>query len=149
MIVNTPMNTSGQVMENHYKIGVMTRIVIPLANLFCRVWQSYDNLRHKNNFDFYIEDLKKTFTNSVTYHKMVGSRGFYEKTKDLYLCGEELTTYRFWNIQITVSRSLPQWGEPIWTKQRQVFINDLIDRATSGQSLLNKEGTDEQRKTTS
>lgn len=148
MIVNTPMNTSGQVMENHYKIGVMTRIVIPLANLFCRVWQSYDNLRHKNNFDFYIEDLKKTFTNSLTYHKMVGSRGFYETTIDFF-GREELTTYRFWNIQITVSRSSPQWGEPIWNKQREVFIKDLIHRATSGQSLLNNEGTDEQRKTTS
>jgi len=134
--------------QNHSNYISMTRIAVPLAKLICRIWKSYEQFRYKINFDYYIEDLKNTFSNSVAYHTCIRSKGFYNKSIDT-IGNEKLHTYRFGNLQITISRSYPYWGQEIWNEQKINFVRDLICKATNGQSLLNKEGTDEQRKGTS
>jgi len=135
-------------MQNQGKNRVMTRIVVPLAKAICKVWKRYENWRYENNFDFYVEDVSKSFTNSLAYHEQFSSKGFFQKHIE-QLEFETLYCYRFGSLQITISRGLPYWGELIWDKRRVEFVTSLIERASRGQfSSPNKRTDDEQRKTT-
>jgi len=106
-----------------------TRTIMLLANLIMRGVRYYNNVRYKNNFDYFVRDIRKEYPTEFAYNVMVGSEPFYQKTLIDNDISDTYVIIKIGDCYIEYSYQKLNWGEQldeVFDEMKKDFIGDLI-----------------------
>jgi hypothetical protein len=116
----------------------MTRTIMVIANLIMRLVRYYNNVRYKNNFDYFIRDIRKEYPTQFAYDVTVGTEPFYQRT---LVDNDISSTYAIIKIGdcfIEYSYQKLNWSEELnnaFDDMKKNFISELILLTKSSQSF--------------
>jgi hypothetical protein len=94
-----------------------------------RLVRYYNNVRHKNNFDYFIRDIRKEYPTQFAYDVTVGTEPFYQRT---LVDNDISSTYAIIKIGdcfIEYSYQKLNWSEELnnaFDDMKKNFIGELI-----------------------
>ena len=95
-------------MVNKYKSNKLdtrfrTKVVMSLANVVCKIWwYGRCKLRRRvNDFDYHIEDLRKTYPNELVYQTDMGKLPYFAKTLIIDDLNERSSALKIGDCNIT------------------------------------------------
>jgi hypothetical protein len=116
----------------------MTRTIMVIANLIMRLVRYYNNVRYKNNFDYFIRDIRKEYPTQFAYDVTVGTEPFYQRT---LVDNDISSTYAIIKIGdcfIEYSYQKLNWSEELnnaFDDMKKNFISELILLTKSSKSF--------------
>jgi hypothetical protein len=103
-----------------------------------RLVRYYNNLRYKNNFDYFIRDIRKEYPTQFAYDVTVGTEPFYQRT---LVDNDISSTYAIIKIGdcfIEYSYQKLNWSEELnnaFDDMKKNFISELILLTKSSKSF--------------
>ena len=111
------------------KTTYATRTVMVLANLIMRGVRYYNNVRYKNNFDYFVRDIRKEYPTQFAYDLTVGTEPFYQKTLIDNDISDTYGIIKIGDCYIEYSYQKLNWGEQLddaFDDMKKNFIGELI-----------------------
>jgi len=111
------------------KTTYTTRTIMVLANLIMRGVRYYNNVKYKNNFDYFVRDIRKEYPTKFAYDVMVGTEPFYQKTIIDNDISDTYAVIKFGDCYIEYSYQKLNWGEQLddaFDDMKKNFISELI-----------------------
>ncbi len=111
------------------KTTYTTRTVMILANLIMKGVRYYNNIKYKNNFDYFVRDIRKEYPSQFAYDVMVGTEPFYQKTLIDNDISDTYAIIKIGDCYIEYSYQKLNWGEQLddaFDDMKKNFIGELI-----------------------
>lgn len=106
-----------------------TRTVMTLANLIMKGVRYYNNVRYKNNFDYFIRDIRKEYPSQITYDLTVGQEPFFQKSIIDNDITQIYSVIKIGDCYIEYSYQKLNWGEQLedaFDDMKKNFLGELI-----------------------
>jgi hypothetical protein len=111
------------------KTTYMTRTTISVAKLVMKVVKFYNDVKYKNNFDYFVRDIRKEFPSELTYKLTVGKEPFIHKTIVDNDISETYAVIKIGDCYIEYSYQKLNWGEQLqdaFDDMKRNFLGELI-----------------------
>ena len=93
------------------KTTYMTGTIISVVNLIMKGVKFYNDVKYKNNFDYFVRDIRKEFPTELTYQLTVGKEPFIQKTIVDNDMSETYCVIKIGDCYIEYSYQKATWGE--------------------------------------
>ena len=116
------------------KTTYMTGTIISVANLIMKGVKFYNDVKYKNNFDYFVRDIRKEFPTELTYHLTVGKEPFIQKTIVDNDMSETYCVIKIGDCYIEYSYQKATWGEHLedaFDDMKKNFLGELISHTKS------------------
>lgn len=116
-----------------------TRTIMTVANLIMKGVRYYNNVKYKNDFDYFVRDIRKEYPNQYAYKETVGREPFYQK---LIIDNDIFQTYfviKIGDCYIECSYQKLNWGEQLedaFDDMKKNFLGELISITKNSHSTV-------------
>jgi len=113
------------------------RAIIGVANLVMKGVKLFNDVKYKNNFDYFVRDIRKDFPSMLTYKYKVGNKPFYKKTVVDSDITETYSTIKIGDCYIEYSYQKLNWGEQLedaFDDMKKNYLGELITHTKNSHS---------------
>ena len=106
-----------------------TRAIMVMANLIMKGVRYYNNVKYKNNYDYFVRDIRQEYPNLYSYKETVGKEPFFQKSIIDNDATQIYAVIKIGDCYIEYSYQKLNWGEQLddaFDDMKKNFIGELI-----------------------
>lgn len=106
-----------------------TRTIMVMANLIMKGVRYYNNVKYKNNYDYFVRDIRQEYPNLYSYKETVGKEPFFQKSIIDNDATQIYAVIKIGDCYIEYSYEKLNWGEQLqdaFNNMKKNFLAELI-----------------------